>query len=118
MYEQMAKFCIFLTCFQPLISGWLPKQTELVQNIYLATTAISKAINILDIFHAHELLKSIKGFHKKLNMFLESRFIVVQIQLLAQKVSVNYRLSEIRSIWPGTDHFVHPVYCSYFSIHH
>lgn len=51
-------------------------------------------------------------------MFLESRFIVVQIQLLAQKVSVNYRLSEIRSIWPGMDHFVHPVYCSYFSIHH
>lgn len=49
-------------------------------------------MNLLDIFHAHKLLKSVKGFHKKLNMFLESISIVHQIQLLAQKVRVNYRL--------------------------
>lgn len=49
-------------------------------------------MNLLDIFHAHELLKSVKGFHKKLNMLLKSISIVLQIQLLAQKVRVNYRL--------------------------
>lgn len=87
-------------------------------NISPAAIVISKAIIPVGIFQAHELLKSSNGFQRELKTFLEGRSMVVLMQLLAQKVLVNYKLSESKSIWPGMDDFIHPVHCLCVSIHY
>lgn len=94
---------------------WLAtKATVLVWNT--ATIVISKAIIPADNFQAHELLKSLNGFQRVLNTILDRRSVVVWTGLLAQKVFAKYKLWEMRSIWPGMDHSIHPACYSYISI--